>query len=418
MPEWISPNRHWPIGPIEIASFKALLRPYVADSQPIDDSQMLVARGYSDLSGALRQRLGRSFTSLAPIGFPLVAVLAIAYLFVLGPLDYLLVQRWLRQPLVAWITFPAIVLAFGLGALLLAKWREGSTLPRVNRLELVDVDIVSGKVRGTFWATLHSPQARQFDLSLHVEPSVSRTNSPPTTLLSWWGLPGTGIGGMQTRAANLELVQNGYRYSPDLAALDDVPVLTLSTKSLTAQWTAPANALIEADLVDQDGMASGSIVNNTGRALRNARLFYGNWGYRLGNLADGRQIDVGEHLEPRSAKTILTASVLSPTTTTSGQAEGGVFFPDRASELALLNLMMFYEAAGGLKFAQLPNRFQSDCDLSEMLRPGLGRAVLVAEVPEAGSRLIDQSSSEPIDDDFATFVYRFVIPVAMKADQP
>ena len=60
---------------------------------------MLVARGYNDLSGALRQRLGRSFTSLAPIGFPLVAVLAIAYLFVLGPLDYLLVQRWLRQPL-------------------------------------------------------------------------------------------------------------------------------------------------------------------------------------------------------------------------------------------------------------------------------------------------------------------------------
>ena len=83
-----------------------------------------------------------------------------------------------------------------------------------------------------------------------------------------------------------------------------------------------------------------------------------------------------------------------------------------------MNLMMFYEAAGGLKFAQLPNRFQSDCDLSAMLKPGLGRAVLVAEVPEAGSRLIDQSSSEPIDDDVATVVYRFVISVAMSADQP
>ena len=46
---------------------QALLRPYVSDSQPIDDSQMLVAHGYSDLSGALRQRLGRSFTSLAPL---------------------------------------------------------------------------------------------------------------------------------------------------------------------------------------------------------------------------------------------------------------------------------------------------------------------------------------------------------------
>jgi hypothetical protein len=395
---------------------QALLRPYVASGEADSDSQVLVARGYDDLSGALRQRLGRSFTSLAPIGFPLVALLALAYLFMLGPLDYLLVQRWLRQPIVAWISFPAIVLAFGGGVSLLAKWREGSTLPRVNRLELVDIDTVREIVRGTYWGTLHSPQARQFDLSLRTGSRVKQSNAPETTLLSWWGLPGTGIGGMQTRAANLGIVQSGYRYLADLAALADVPVLTMSTKSLTARWTANAADLIEGSLADDDGMAAGQIVNKTGVELQNVRLFYRNWGYRLGNLADGQRVKVGEHLEPRSAKTILTASMLSPTTSTSGRADASAFIPASASELALLNLIMFYEAAGGANFAQLPNRILADCDLSEMLRPGLGRAVLVAEVPGEGSRLIDESRDEPVDDDFAMTIYRFVLPVALSAD--
>ena len=111
-------------------------------------------------SGALRQQLGRSFAGVVPIGFPLVAVLAIVYLLLLGPLDYLLVNRWLRRPLVAWITFPLIVLAFSArGA---GRWRNGARRPaRASiRLELVDIDTIAGRARGTLWATLYSPQAR------------------------------------------------------------------------------------------------------------------------------------------------------------------------------------------------------------------------------------------------------------------
>jgi hypothetical protein len=321
---------------------------------------------------------------------------------------------------VAWITFPAIVLAFGLGGLALAKWREGSTLPRVNSLELIDVDLAGSKARGTYWATLHSPRASLFDLSLRVEPLTASADvdGQATTLLSWWGLPGTGIGGMQTRTANLGIVQDGYRYSPDLAALSDVPVLTMSSKSLHARWTATAATLLEADLADQDGMVAGPILNNTGSELRNARLYYGNWGYRLGNLSKGRQIDIGEHLNPGTAKTILTASALNAAATSTGQSAGGVFQVDRASAPELLHIMMFYEAMGGLKFAQLPNRFQADCDLSGMLRLNSGRAVLVAEVPQTGSRLIDEASGEPVHNDVTTVVYRFIIPVKMSTAQP
>jgi hypothetical protein len=398
---------------------QALHRPYVSDSQPQDESQTLVARGYDDLSGALRQRLGRTFSSLTPIGFSLVAVLAIAYVLVLGPIDYVVVQRWLRRPLMAWITFPAIVLLFGIGAVSVANWRVGSTLTRLNRLELVDVDLATRIARGTLWATLYSPRAKQFDLTLQVDPFISSAASEVDALLSSWGLTGAGIGGMEARVANVELAPFGYRYSPDLASLHDLPVGTSSTKSLTARWVARPSLPLEANLTERDGLPAGSIVNRTGRALRNVRLFYRNWGYRLGNLATGEKIELGEQYEPRSTKTLLTASVLGTTVPTPGQAEGRMFLPERASTLELLNLMMFYEAIGGLNFADLPNRYQAFCDLSGILKPGLGRAVFVAEVPHAGSRLVDKSIGDALgsDGDFSAVVYRFVIPVATSQNE-
>jgi hypothetical protein len=135
-------------------------------------------------------------------------------------------------------------------------------------------------------------------------------------------------------------------------------------------------------------------------------------------LSKGRQIDIGEHLNPGTAKTILTASALNAAATSTGQSAGGVFQVDRASAPELLHIMMFYEAMGGLKFAQLPNRFQADCDLSGMLRLNSGRAVLVAEVPQPASRLIDEASGEPVHNDVTTVVYRFIIPVKMSTAQP
>ena len=394
--------------------FQALLRPYIAADIQRNESQALVARGYDDLSGALLQQLGRSFAGLVPIGFSLVAVLAIAYLLVLGPIDYVLVQRWLRQPLAAWVTFPLIVLLFGMGALGVTEWRRGSATPRVNRLELVDVDTTTAQVRGTYWAVLHSPSAARLDLGLAIRAPFDQSGENIDTRLSWWGMPGTGVGGMQARGTDLEGVRPGYRYANNLASLEGVPVLTSATKPLTARWTATAGELVAANLTDQEGFAVGTIANQTGGPLRNVRLLYSGWGYWLGNLADGQQIEVSEELGARRAKTIVTGSALGQTGAGGGQQQGTVFSPERASPLELLNLMMFFDAAGGVDFAQLPNRMRAELDLSEMSRTGMGRAILVAESAGPGSRLIDTGSGEPLGDkdDFATIVFRFVLPVA------
>jgi hypothetical protein len=396
------------------AFLQSLLRPYLPDTSTNVVSQRLVSRGYDDLSGALRQRLGHSFSSVVLIGFPLVAVAAVAYMLVLGPVDYLIVHRWMRKPAVAWITFPLIVLLFGVGAAAIAEWRRGSGGVRVNQLELVDVDAVIGAARGTFWASLYSPRAARFDLAMDVPESLIATPSEQQrseALLSWWGLPGTGIGGMHAAGAESGIIGSGYEYGPHRNSLKDVPILPAATKSYLARWAAPARRVVTAELNDQDGLLGGYVVNEAGRTLENVRLLYGTWAYRLGTLGAGQRFDIGGELSPRQVKTIVTREALGDATSQPGESNNTAFNVDQASAKELLSLMMFYDAAGGIAFAQLPSRFQAYCDLSRQLV--LGRAILVADAPGPSSQLVDSSTGRPIVDDTAssTTIYRVILPV-------
>lgn len=388
---------------------QAVLRPYLTTAGSSGGSQRLVTRGYNDLAGALRQRLGQSFASVVPIGFAVVAMLAIAYMAFLGPVDYLFVNRWVRRPWVAWVSFPLLVLLFCGGAMWLSSWRNGQSGLRVNQIELIDVDLSTNRARGTFWASLYSPSAAQLDLSVQT-PKLSGGEGSDT-LFSWWGLPGVGIGGMQSGGTDLGIIRTGYSYGANRDALNGVPVLASATKSLMARWSAPSAPMIEANLTDQDELAVGSITNRNGPPLRNVRLLYGTWAYRLGNLNPGQSIEVGEQLSPRKVKTIVTHDALDEPGSTGTSGDARVFAAEQASAKEILSLMMFYDAAGGFGFAHLPNRYQWYCDLSRQLE--LGRAIVVGEVAGPATQLIDNTAGKVIggNQDESTVIYRFVIPV-------
>jgi hypothetical protein len=390
---------------------QALLRPYLATTAPGDATQRLVTRGYNDLGGALRQQLGQSFVSVAPIGFAVVAGLAIMYIAFLGPLDYLLVNRWLRRPRVAWVTFPLIVLGFCGAAMSLGTWRNGGAVSHANRLELVDVDTIAGRARGTLWTTIYSPTARKFDLSIKGPELGTNNMQRKDVLLSWWGLPGTGIGGMQSGGIDLAIVHSGYQYGAERRSLFGVPVLESSTKSLMSRWTSPVEKTIDAELTDRDGLAVGSITNRTGLLLQNVRLLYGTWAYRLDDLNPGKRLEVGEQLSPRKVKTIVTRDAFGETGGPNGAGEGQLFVPEKASAKEIVSLMMFYEAAGGYGFARLPNHYQAYCDLSRLLE--LGRAILVADSTGPVAQLVDDATGTVVGDkqDELAVIYRFVLPV-------
>jgi hypothetical protein len=385
----------------------AVMRPYLETEHSTNATSQLVTRGYTDMSGALRQRLGRAFPGVTPIAFSMVTIIAVAYLLVIGPLDYFVVRRWLKQTWAAWLTFPAIVLLFSGLALGLAERRHGGANLRVNQLELVDVDASTGQARGTVWSAVYSPAADRLELKLDVE-LLSEEPKEVESRIHSWALPGAGIGGTQSAGMNLGTA-DGYRYGVNYEELRGVPILTSGTKSVLVRWTAQAGPLLKTELTNEEGLVTGSIENRTGRQLRNVRLYYGEYGYRLGTLADGTRINVGEDLNPPSFKTLVAQDSFNAASR--NQSDDRVFSAERASLREIANVMMFYEAVGGFGFAQLQNLLQAYCDLSRF--PSLGRAVLVADVATQGSRLVDPDSGEAVgEQDSSGVIYRFVLPVS------
>jgi hypothetical protein len=212
---------------------------------------------------------------------------------------------------------------------------------------------------------------------------------------------------MQAGGAEFGSGGDAYRYGAGYQSLENVPILASASKSLIARWTAPTAMQIEAELADDEGLAVGHLTNRTGTTLHNVRLLYATWAYRLGTLKPGQQVEVNEQLSPRKVKTVVTHDAFG----NESSAVGRVFAAEQADAKEILNLMMFYEVAGGYGFAHLPNRYQAFCDMSRIL--DLGRAVLVAETSDPGSQLTvgkseistDGSESRP------TVIYRFVLPV-------
>jgi hypothetical protein len=75
----------------------------------------------------------------------------------------------------------------------------------------------------------------------------------------------------------------------------------------------------------------------------------------------------------------------------------------------ILEVMMFYKAAGGAGYTRLTHRYQPTVDLSDHLRTG--RAILVGRSSVAGSRL--QPAGEPWDESNVRrwAFYRVLFPV-------
>jgi hypothetical protein len=404
--EWRGRNAFW----------QAVLGPYLSDTEA-RSTQTLVSRGYDDLAGALRQRLGRRFAGVTAIGLPIVAALGIGYLLLLGPLDYFFVHKLVRRPWVAWVTLPLVVFGTTLGAMALMGAAKGGGSARVNSAELVDFDLTTGRARGISWAALYSPQARRYDVTIEPRQSDGRPDENAQTLVSTLGLPGAGLSGMHAAGDPIDVAGVGYRLTHELSELDGLPVLTSSTRSLLAQWDSKRSRntrppFIAELSVDADGLVAGVLTNETGSRLRDACLLHGRWGYRLGDLEPGERSEVGPERSAIQVKTIVARRARQIASSRAADVEHDLFLADRATPDELLNVMMFYQVVGGNGFAGLPNRFQAECDLSRLL--DLDRAILVANGTDRGSRWVDAQANKPFENeqDSATVVYRFVFPVS------
>jgi hypothetical protein len=394
---------------------RAIMKPLITGDQSHSASRSLITSGYDDLSGALRQRLAQTFPGVDPVSFQKVVGLSLLYVLVLGPLQFVSIRGWLKKSWVAWISFPLVLMLFGAGAVVFANARDVNRRPRVNSAEIIDVDVSAGRARGTYWAALYSPSSQRYDVSFsptYSDAAAAESNA----IFSWNGLAGFGIGGMDARGPDFGPISAAYQMN-DFRKLTGVPLLTSGTKSFTARWFSPAGPSIETALRDDKGLLAGRIVNHSGLNLQNARILYRSWAYRLRDIEPNGERTLNAETIPISVKTLLTGfAVGEPAGSTLGP-EQSALSADQAPPDQLLNVMMFFDAAGGSGFAGLPFGHQSHTDLSRHL--ALGRAVLVAEVANSKSELKLGDASNPLglDVDYMPHtIYRFVLPVTRPSD--
>ncbi|MEM8946327.1 MAG: hypothetical protein AAGD11_14235, partial [Planctomycetota bacterium] len=385
-----------------------------------ENQQTIEQRDTDDVISHLRNSLDKQFVGVGVIPFGLVALLAGAYVMLIGPGDYFFVGRLLKRHTLTWLTFPIIVIGFSAAAYSIAISIKGDEL-RVNQVEIVDVDCtdddISCPVRGTVWTHFFSPQVSTLDLELESSCLGQSVSSTAQSLVTWLGLPGYSLGGMQANGTQSSVFETAYAYGDKLETLSQVPVQVWSTKTLNARWSAKLDPSLDFQM-RQDGeeLLSGTITNNTDIELTGCALLYGRWAYNLGRLPAGRTIAIDDSRQPRTVRTLLTNSTAGDQTVSRTSADGTVPFVIAQWDVTrLLKAMMFFRAINGTQYTNLTQRYQPFVDMSEQLATD-DRAILLARVESGGSYWSDADAALSSDKDRRWTFYRFVMKVA-GADQ-
>ncbi len=380
--------------------------------------------GYTDLSGQLRSALDQ-FEGVRLVPFWMIALLGGAYVLLLFPLEYWLAGRMRRYVEIAWITFPLLLIASGALIYQIAQVRKGHEL-RVNSIELVDVDLVGGVdlsgavTRGNTWLSCYSPITDRYRVKIDVADDCR---------LAWLGMPGTGLGGMNSNIITPQQFTEPYQFDEIGNGLAGVPLASWSSKAFHAAWAdfgqqRKAGASTTTALVERarDRTPTGTVVNRTGKKLHDCVLLYGGWSYKLGTLEVDQSMQVEQHRGSVTINSYLTQRRMV------GDKEQATPYDPAAADMArIVEMIGFHEASGGRQYTGLSNRYYATLDMSDQL--AMGRAVLVARGAPV-SRIEINAKSSPNDVTFsstdvtvliddktpnAICLYRFVLPVDKSA---
>ncbi|NLF71183.1 MAG: hypothetical protein GX575_19300 [Candidatus Anammoximicrobium sp.] len=381
--------------------------------------------GYEDLVGQLRSAL-EQFPGVTRVQFSWVAGLIAVYLLLIGPADYFLLKRF-NGLTWTWLTFPLVAIVFCGLAYGLVQRLSGRQV-HVNQVDVVDVALDQGVVRGSAWVHLYSPATREFTLDWEGSWPLPQAGGEWGRLLAWQGLPGRGLGGLDGTGGAV-LFDGPYTVTacagrsaagPSgsvsvrptaaapptelVAAVSGLPVEVSGTKSLAGVWWQIGELQQQRLSADINGLLSGRLTNPLPVDLTDCMVVYENWIYPVaGALRPGEGVSF-DGVSPRNLEWHLSRRRVVDT-----KDVGTPWDQSSVDVPRILELMMFYGAAGGAAYTGLTHRYQPGIDLSGHLRTG--RAVLVGRSAAAGSRL--GPSGEPWDEANVrrwTF-YRAVVPV-------
>ena len=370
-------------------------------SEAVKSGRSVAHYGYTDIAGQLRLALDQ-FADVQNVSFFLVGAIIVIYLALIGPGDYFFLRRLGIRMEWTWITFPTIILLACVGIWYLATWAKGTSLKR-NQIALVDIDLQSGLVRTSTWFHLFSPDSQRYDVALGAS---SVPSGELHQLLSWQGLAGSGLGGMSARQS-ISTAPTPYdiAFKDGNASLEQMPIQIWSSKTLTGRGWGELKPVEYLPLQEQDNqLVEGTLVNPTDMELTDCYLFHGRWAYFVAKLPPGgtAQITLGQPVQN-------TRKVLNRRKNQDPNDSGEVWNRQSTDVERIMEVAMFYNAAGGQNFTNLSNRFQSYVDLSSHLEGN--RAVLVGKVAQTPIEVEVSGQAIPEEQSQTWSFVRIVVPV-------
>ena len=324
--------------------------------------------------------------------------LILAYLIVIGPLDYLLVHRLLKRPHLTWVTFPC---AAGI-AVVLATMSAGAAIGtplNVRQLDVIDVEASTGFVRHTNWSTLYSPESRRYDVQVKPEQTLlaPATDVSPTRV-SWFASPETNFGGMY-RTSGLEVGKPEYEFHPGLSGFANLPISVGSCRTWQAETTGTLAAAVITANLHRTGIGQfrndSELTHHLPVAIDDWMLAYGGRVFYHSvrdagleaptSIAPGKPLRLnGSTVRSRELRGFMTGA--NYTKRERSKSSGGdeevhsqVKYDVLNAELPeVLRMLTFHESAGGTVYTGLTNSALRTFDLTDLV--ALDRAVLFGRI--------------------------------------
>jgi hypothetical protein len=337
----------------------------------------------SDVSSRIVDHLER-FTDVTIVPFSVVAGLIFGYILLIGPIDYLLLKKVFGKLEWTWFTFPIWVALVSLGAYYGAYYFKGSDL-RINRIEIVDVDLASRSLRGTGFMSIFSPRIERYDLQVRPDLAVAGPWSATGAgadqkdrYFGWFGTPGASfrtlanpgsVGGVLSR--------RGYRFGDSAAtSIEQCPIPIWSLKSFMYRWVAQSSEMVKCELIYNEvgGSVRGTIENKLPFALTEVAVVFREKVYMISRLEPATPIDLG------GVRAITKGSYYSARNSVSSGSAG--FNPE-----FILREMSFSSQYGtGADLSKRTNHFLAELDLQDRIDQ-LGRAMILATVDRPAADL-------------------------------
>lgn len=372
--------------------------------------------GFRDLAGQLRMALDY-FPGVSTIPFSAILTAVVVGILAVSLGDYFVSHRLFRVPLMTWLTLPVVVTGICWGMVWFATGAKGK-IDRLNHLEIIDVDLLQGRMRGSHWLRIfsHAPQ----EVSFEVEPNPGQLYSDSKIQAlecSWMGLPGGGLGGMDSSAGNTFPAPfyrcRGTAQSATMKwTLTSFKLPQWASRGFVSSWSGTFPSRDVAPLmVNSSDRVTGRISNPLGVKMRDCILFHGEWCYDLGTLEPEGEIVLEDSTPLKDASAWLTRrQIVDDKEITPAWDKMGHDVP------RIAEMLMFHEAAGGVGYTELVDRFYRRIDASEIVQ--LDAAVLVGRLDRSGTRIVGADPEAPLAAEQKNWSYVRIYLPALRMRSP